>query len=487
LTFFREKAINGYLSTPFRKSRKTMTFLAKKTAKSTPILPVSADSFAAWLKKQDAQTQNWVAASGFTGATGKILSIPAADGSIAKVLFGVGKDDSLYTYAALPNMLPKNDAGYYIDKKMSGERATQVALGWALGTYQFAAYKPSNKKDTAALIWPEKADKASVQATAEAVFLVRDLVNTPANDLGPAEIENAGGNLISSFNNASIKVITGEDLLKQNYPAIYEVGKASPREPRLIDIRWGNEKHPMVTLIGKGVVFDTGGLDIKPSSGMLLMKKDMGGAAHVLGLAHMIMSAKLPIRLRVLIPAVENSISGNAFRPGDIIKTRKGLSVEIGNTDAEGRLILCDALAEACREKPDMIIDFATLTGAARVALGPELPAMFSNNDKLANDLLEASKRSEDPMWRLPLWEPYLDMMNSKIADINNAGAGGMAGSITAALYLQKFVDADTPWVHIDTYAWNNGSRPGRPDGGEALGMRAAYSLLQKKYGKRKP
>lgn len=464
-----------------------MSFLAKKTAKSTPILPVNAESFAAWLKKQDAQTKAWVAASGFSGATGKLLPLPAKDGTIAAVLFGVGKDDSLYTYAALPNILPKNDAGYYIDKKMSSERATQAALGWALGTYQFTAYKPANKKESAALIWPEKADKASVQAAAEAVFLVRDLVNTPANDLGPEEIENAGGNLIKSFNPASIKVITGEDLLKQNYPAIYEVGKASARAPRLIDIRWGNEKHPMVTLVGKGVVFDTGGLDIKPSSGMLLMKKDMGGAAHVLGLAHMIMAAKLPVRLRVLIPAVENSISGNAFRPGDVIKTRKGLSVEIGNTDAEGRVILGDALTEACREKPALVIDFATLTGAARVALGPELPAMFSNNDKLANDLLEASRKAEDPMWRLPLWEPYYDMLGSKIADINNAGAGGMGGAITAALYLQKFVDAETPWVHIDTYAWNNGAKPGRPDGGEALGMRAAYGLIQKRFGKRKP
>lgn len=461
-----------------------MNFIDKKKAKSTPITPVNADSFKDWLKQQDEKTKSWVAATDYKGSDGAILSIPDDKGGIARVLFGVGKDESLYTYADLPGKLPKNPAGYYIDKKLSDTRATQAALGWALGTYQFTQYKPSKKKDFASLVWPDNADRKAVKATAEATFLVRDLVNIPANDLGPEELANASKKVAKAFNKASVKIILGDQLIKQNYPAIHEVGKGSPREPRLIDIRWGNEKHPQITLIGKGVIFDTGGLDIKPGSAMGLMKKDMGGAAHVLGLAHMIMSENLPVRLRVLIPAVENAVDGNSFRPGDVIKTRKGLSVEIGNTDAEGRLVLADAIAEACSEKPDLIIDFATLTGAARVALGPDLPAMFSNNDKVADALMKSGEKVQDPLWRLPLWQPYNSMIDSKIADVNNAGAGGHAGAITAALFLERFVDKDVPWVHIDTFAWNPGSKPGRPEGGEALGMRASYDMIREKYGK---
>ena len=464
-----------------------MSFLAKKSAKSTPITPVDKDTLDAWLKKQDAPTQAWVKSSGFKASDGAMLLVPDAKGNLSRVLWGAGKDDSLYTYADLPGKLPKNDAGYYIDKKMNKDRATQVALGWAMGSYQFNQYRSSGKKDFVPLVWPDNADRKAVTATTEATFMVRDLVNMPANDMGPAEIAEAGKKLAKAFNKkASVRVIVGKDLLKQNYPAIYEVGKGSPREPRLVDIRWGNPKHPLVTLVGKGVAFDTGGLDIKPSAGMLLMKKDMGGAAHVMGLAHMIMTANLPVRLRVLIPAVENSTDGNSYRPGDIIKTRKGLSVEIGNTDAEGRIILCDALAEACKEKPDLLIDFATLTGAARVALGPDLPAMFSNDDKVADALLASARKVEDPLWRLPLWEPYHEMLATKNADINNAGSGGYAGAITAALFLEKFVDKDVPWVHIDTFAWNPSGKPGKPLGGEALGMRASYDLIQSKFGKSK-
>jgi len=459
-----------------------MNFLKKKTAASIPVTPVNADTLADWLKTQDAKTQNWVKAAGFTGANGAILSLPDDKGNVTRVLFGAGKDDSLYTYADLPAKLPKNDGGYFIDKKMTAERATQAALGWALGSYQFGAYKSGAKKDFASLVWPDNADKKGVKSMAEATFLVRDLVNTPANDLGPEEIADAAEKLVKSFNKASIKVIVGEDLLKKNYPAIYEVGKGSPRKPRLIDIRWGKEKHPLVTLVGKGVAFDTGGLNLKPGNSMALMKKDMGGAAHVLGLAHMIMSENLPVRLRVLIPAVENSMDGNSFRPSDVIKTRKGITVEVGDTDAEGRLVLCDALAEACAEKPDLLIDFATLTGAARVALGPDLPAMFSNDKKTAQDLLDSSERVQDPLWQLPLWQPYKDMLNSKVADTNNVG-GSFGGAITAALYLEKFVDKEVPWVHIDTYAWNPGSKPGKPEGGEALGMRATFDLIKAKFG----
>jgi leucyl aminopeptidase len=323
-----------------------------------------------------------------------------------------------------------------------------------------------------------------VQSAAEAVYLVRDLVNTPSNDMGPAELAAAGKKLAGSFK-GSTSVIIGEDLLKKNYPAIHAVGKGSPRAPRFVDIRWGNKKNPKVTLVGKGVCFDTGGLDIKPGNAMALMKKDMGGAAHVLGLARMIMAHNLPVNLRVLIPAVENSTDGNSYRPGDIIQTRKGLTIEIGDTDAEGRLVLADALAEACRDNPALIIDYATLTGAARVALGPDLPAMFTNNDRIAVELIDASMEVEDPLWRLPLWQPYKDNLASKIADSNNIG-GSFAGAITAALFLEKFIERGIPWVHIDTYAWNNGNKPGRPEGGEALGMRAGFELIKKRFGRSK-
>ena len=460
-----------------------MTFLAKKSAKAVPITPVNAESLKGWLKDQGKQVQNWVESAGFTGADGAVLTIPDAKGRVAQVLVGAGKDTSLYTYAGLPGSLPKNADGYYFDARMSRDRATQAALGWALGSYQFARYKTGKKKEFSPLVWPDKADRDYVEAAAGAMFLVRDLVNMPANDLGPEEIAQAAAKAVKGAG-ATMKVITGKELLKKNYPAVYEVGKGSPREPRLIDIRWGKEKHPMVTLVGKGVAFDTGGLDIKPDTAMLLMKKDMGGAAHVLGLAQMIIAAKIPVRLRVLIPAVENSVDGESFRPGDIIKTRKGLSVEIGNTDAEGRLILCDALTEACSEKPELLVDFATLTGAARVALGPDLPAIFSNDKGLARELLDCSESVQDPLWQLPLWQPYKEWLNSKVADMNNVG-GSFAGAITAALYLEKFVDGDVPWVHIDTFAWNNSSKPGRPEGGEALGMRAVYELIRNRYGKK--
>ena len=462
-----------------------MNFLTKKTAKSIPITPVPVGEFDGWLKKQDDATRTWVKAAGFSGTQGALLLLQDNQGNLSRVLFGTGKDDSIYTYADLPGKLPKTDGGYFIDAALDKERATQICTGWALGSYHFDTYKSAKKKEYASLVWPTNADKKTVKSTAEAVFLVRDLVNMPANDMGPAEIADAAKKLAKKFNTASIKIIVGEALLQQNYPAIHAVGKGSPRAPRLIDIRWGDEKHPKITLIGKGVAFDTGGLDIKPSAGMLMMKKDMGGAAHVLGLAQMIMNENLPVRLRVLIPAVENSTDGNSYRPGDVLKTRKGLTIEVGNTDAEGRIILCDAIAEACREKPELMIDFATLTGAARVALGPDLPAMFCNDEKVAAALLESAQKVEDPLWRLPLWQPYKSALDSKVADTNNVG--GQAGAITAALFLEKFVDDGIPWVHIDTFAWNPGSRPGRPEGGEALGMRASYELIKKKFGKAKP
>jgi leucyl aminopeptidase len=337
------------------------------------------------------------------------------------------------------------------------------------------------QKRTPSLFWPKGADKGLVRRTAEAIFLARNLINTPASDLGPAELA-AAARRVAGHYRAAISVIEGDDLVKRNYPLIHAVGRASPRAPRLIDLTWGDAKAPKVTLVGKGVCFDSGGLDLKTASGMLMMKKDMGGAATLLALATMIMDARLPVRLRLLIPAVENSVSGNAMRPLDVVRSRKGLTVEIGNTDAEGRLILADALAEADAEKPALLIDCATLTGAARVALGPELPALFSNDDGLAAEILAQGARVADPLWRLPLWRPYRSMLESKTADINNAPESGFAGSVTASLFLEEFVAPTTPWVHIDSFAWNHKSRPGRPEGGEALALRALYAMIEARF-----
>jgi leucyl aminopeptidase len=331
-------------------------------------------------------------------------------------------------------------------------------------------------------VWPENADRGRVERLAAAVFLARDLANTPAGDLGPEEL--AGEAMrVAKAAGARHRVIVGDDLLAENYPTIHAVGRASTRAPRLVDIVWGDEAAPKVTLVGKGVCFDTGGLDLKTASGMRLMKKDMGGAAIVLGLAQAIMDTGLPVRLRVLLPCVENAVSGNAMRPLDIVRTRKGLTVEVGNTDAEGRLILCDALAEASTENPELLIDMATLTGAARVALGPELAALFCNDQALAKGLLAAAVAEEDPMWRMPLWRPYRKMIDSKVADINNVSESTHAGAITAALYLQEFVDPGIPWAHLDVMAWNPQSRPGRPEGAEATALRALYAHIAQRFG----
>jgi leucyl aminopeptidase len=331
-------------------------------------------------------------------------------------------------------------------------------------------------------VWPENADRKLVERLAGAVFLARDLAVTPASDMGPAELAEAAEK-VAKAEGALCRIVVGDELLAENYPTIHAVGRASTRPPRLVDITWGDESAPKVTLVGKGVCFDTGGLDLKPASGMLNMKKDMAGAAIVLGLGQAIMQAGLKVRLRVLLPCVENSVAGNAMRPRDIIKTRKGLTVEIGNTDAEGRLILCDALSEASDEKPEMIIDAATLTGAARVALGPELPALFCNNDALANALIAAGEAEDDPMWRMPLYKPYRRLIDSKIADLNNVSDGPQGGAITAALYLNEFVDPAVPWAHLDVLAWNNRSRPGRPEGAEAQTLRAVYAHIADRFG----
>jgi leucyl aminopeptidase len=356
-----------------------------------------------------------------------------------------------------------------------------LALGWCLEAYGFDAYgKPSPR--AAKLVCPKGVDREAILRAARASYMVRDLVNTPASDMGPDELESAA-RAVASAHKAKITVTKGR-ALERGFPMIHAVGKASPRVPRLIDFSWGSARAPKLTLVGKGVCFDTGGLDIKPASGMLTMKKDMGGAANVLGLAQMIMSAKLPVRLRVLIPAVENSISGNAFRPGDVLRSRKGITVEIGNTDAEGRLVLGDALALGDEEKPDLMIDMATLTGAARVALGPDLPPFYTDDDRLAEALMEAGRRENDPVWRLPFWQPYTRLFESGIADMNNAGESGFAGSITAALFLKRFVEQAKAYIHLDVFAWTPVARAGRPKGGEAQAMRALFTMIAKRYAK---
>ncbi|MFC5306170.1 leucyl aminopeptidase family protein [Azospirillum picis] len=461
------------------------TLLAGDGADTVALTPMTKAGLADWLASQTPAVASWVKAVGFTGDAGSTAFLPGPDGAIARVLAGVSAIDDLWAFAGLPAALPAGS--YRIDlagtgAAMDARAATRAALGWALGSYRFSRYRKPPEKGFACLVWPAEADRGEVERAATATFLVRDLVNTPASDLGPAELAQAAQDLAGEFG-ATVEVTVGRDLLDRNYPAIHAVGRASPREPRLVDLRWGDPQHPKVTIVGKGVCFDTGGLDLKPSSAMLLMKKDMGGAAHALALGRMIMMAGLPVRLRVLVPAVENVVSGDAFKPQDVLKTRKGLTVEVGNTDAEGRLILCDALAEADSEKPALLVDFATLTGAARVALGPDLPALMSNDDGLAADLTEAGSAVDDPMWRLPLWAPYRKGLDSKVADIGNVTSNGFAGAITAGLFLQEFVSKETPWAHLDTYAWNASSRPGRPEGGEALGLRAVYAVIRKRFG----
>ncbi len=451
---------------------------------AVPITPLGADELSTWLKTQPASVSAWTKSTAFKAEPGSVCLLPGLDGGLERVLVGLDTEAGPWASAGLPAVLPQGT--YMVDPPLAPQAATQLALGWALGCYSFSRYRKEAPR-FAKLAWPKGADRAAVERTTAATHLVRDLINTPAGDMGPAELAAAARSLARAHK-ARVSVIQGEQLLKKGFPAIHTVGRASVRAPRLIDLRWGN-KGPRITIIGKGVCFDSGGLDLKPSGAMLLMKKDMGGAAHALGLAQMIMAAGLPLRLRVLIPAVENSVSGDAFRPLDVLRTRKGLTVEVGNTDAEGRLILCDALAEADREKPDLIIDFATLTGAARVALGPDLPALFCNDDALAEDLLTCGVAEHDPLWRLPLHRPYRQLLDSKVADLNNVSDGPYAGAITAALFLAEFVDAKTPWAHLDLMAWNRIAKPGRPVGGEAMGLRAAYALIaarvQRKAAKR--
>jgi len=421
--------------------------------------------------------QQWAAGVGFDGQRGKLAPLPNDGGGLAGHLFGVGSK------TGRPVMLTGMassflDGGRY---RLEGaiDNPTYAALGFRLGAYRFDRYK--TQKPAPELIDPAGADRAEITRLTDAAFLARDLINTPPNDLGPDAFEKA----IRAFaarHKMKLRAIVGDDLLKQNFPMIHAVGRAAAEAPRLMDMSWGRPGDPRITLVGKGVTFDTGGLDIKPPAGMLLMKKDMGGAANVLGLAHAIMDAKLKVRLRVLIPIVENAISGSAFRPGDILPSRSGQTVEIGNTDAEGRLILGDALTLADEEKPELILDMATLTGAARTALGPDLPPLYATDDRLGEDLMEAGFASDDPLWRMPLWTPYESMLSSRIADVNHVSQGAFAGSITAALFLRRFVKQAKAWVHLDIFAWAPEPRPGRPFGGTDQGIRSVYGVLKARY-----
>ena len=453
-------------------------FNTGSAAAAIPIWFVTATSYNDVRGRLSAAARAFADAAGFEPRPGHYLALPGEDG-LGGILFGLEKADEtkdLFLPGRLPQQLPAGAYRFANDP----HDARLAALAFGLGAYRFTRYHKSEGRKIK-LDLPQSLDREDIERVVEAVTLARDLVNTPANDMGPDELE-AAARTLATKHGASIKATIGDDLLRDNFPLIHAVGRAATRAPRLIDLNWGEAGHPRVTLVGKGVCFDTGGLDIKPESAMLNMKKDMGGAATALALAHMIMARGLPVRLRVLIPAVENAISGSAFRPRDIYTSRKGITVEIGNTDAEGRLVLADALTFADEESPELIFDFATLTGAARVALGPDVPPFFTDDDALADKLMAHATAENDPIWRLPLWRPYEEMLESRIADINNVGAGGQAGAITAALFMRRFVTAKS-WAHFDVFAWSPRNRPGRPEGGDCQSARALYALLAARYG----
>ena len=450
--------------------------IATSVTNTTAIIAIASSDYANFLAQAAEPARTWLAATEFRAAPHTHALLPDATGRIASVLVGVRDASDIYALSHLPLALP---AGRYT-LATGFEGGTVIAhdaaaLSWQLGAYQFTRYKKA-RREPALLVLPPSPAISQAQNIFAAVKLVRDLVNTPTEDMGPQHLADVAKTLADEFG-ATFRQWVGEELLAENFPAIHAVGRASHRPPRLIELRWGNEAHPLVAIVGKGVCFDTGGLNIKGADGMRWMKKDMGGAAHALALAHLIMQAKLPLRLHVLVPAVENAISGNAYRPGEVVQTRKGHTIEIGNTDAEGRVILADALAYAAEFTPGILIDFATLTGAARVALGPELPATFSNSEAWFTKLQTASQAAQDPLWRLPLWQNYNAMIDSHIATLNNTG-GAQAGAITAALFLEHFVPREQAWIHIDTFSWNPKARPGRPEGGEAQSLRAVFAML---------
>lgn len=449
---------------------------AQMSGKSLPVWAVSrADLDRGHFDKT---ALNWAKSAGFTAAEGALLLVPDRHGKLAGALFGMGEENESHPFAGgkLARLLPKGD--WHIET--SPVPGPVMALAFGMGAYRYEAYK---KASAAAprLVIPADADDVAIQRTVAAVCYARDLVNTPANDMGPDALETAFRALAKRYK-AKVSVVSGDDLLSKGFPMIHAVGRAAHQAPRLLELRWGKKDHPKITLVGKGVCFDTGGLDIKPSSSMLLMKKDMGGAANVMALAMMIMDARLPVDLHVLIPAVENSISGSAFRPGDVLTSRKGLTVQIDNTDAEGRLVLADALALACEDAPGLLIDMATLTGAARVALGPDLAPFYTDDEQLATEIAAASDDTADPVWRMPLYKPYEADIVAKIADLTNAPSGGFAGSITAALFLKRFVEAGVSWAHFDIFAWAPKEKPHAPIGGEAQAIRGLFELISRRH-----
>ncbi|MCX2724133.1 leucyl aminopeptidase family protein [Roseibium salinum] len=448
---------------------------------STPIFAVTEATLAEVLSGLGGAAKNWCDINEFTGKPSTYQLVPGVSG--AAVLFGV-EDDGLpqpFALGSLATALPAGD--YHLADRFPDQ--AQAALGFALSAYVFDRYlAPGDNKDKKRrLAVGDDVDLDRLAIILDGVRLARDLINTPANDLGPEELAAEIENLFAAHGGSGA-IITGDDLLDRNFPMVHAVGRASSRAPRLADFSWGRESDPKITLVGKGVIFDTGGLNLKPGSSMALMKKDMGGAANVLGLASMIMAAGLPVRLRVIVPCVENAVSGSAFRPGDILASRKGLSVEIGNTDAEGRLVLADALALADEESPELLVDMATLTGAARVALGPDLPPYYTNDEELAEDIAVMAEAASDPLWRLPLWQPYMKYLDSKVADINhiNTSGAGFAGSVTAALFLSRFVENAQSWVHFDIFGWTPIEKPGKPAGGEAQGIRCLFDLVSERF-----
>jgi len=460
--------------------------LNQTAAAATPILLLHEDEFSTWRQQQAKPAQAWLDLQSFRGERGKLVLIPNEQGGIATVVLGLGKRSNeeainMWSAASLVDRLPEGQ--YVVQTELSAQTAQQFALGWEYGQYRFERYKQQPERKPRTLVGSVGMNIDEPLAVNAACTLARDLINTPAGDLTPQALAQQVVDVAQRYG-AEVRRYAGDALLQNNFPTVHAVGRAAAVAPELVDFEWGDANHPRLTLVGKGVCFDSGGLDIKPPSGMLLMKKDMGGAACTLALAQLIMQAKLPVRLRVIIPCVENAISGNAFRPGDVIKTRSGLTVEIGNTDAEGRLILCDALSLADADAPELLIDMATLTGAARVALGPELPALFTKDTQLASDMMAAGTCESDPVWHLPLWAPYDDELSSKIADVNNSSSSGFSGAITAALYLQRFVSKAKQWAHLDLYAWNPKDRPGRPSGAEAHCVRMLFGYLRGRFGK---
>ena len=446
---------------------------------SVPIVSLLPRQWDLWLAEQALATKQWLATLNFLGVKpGSVALLPSSGGQLQQVLIILNDEADFWSWGSLPGVLPQGH--YHYANSQDKNLLHRAAMAWGLGAYEFTSYKAS-VRPSVQLFLPVEVDADFLNAKLNAIYRVRDLINLPTEALGPAELAKSVFQVGEKFH-ATVTEIVGDELLASNYPAIHAVGRASSRSPRLIDLRWGNTAAPKITLVGKGICFDSGGLNLKSGTNMLLMKKDMGGAANAIGLAEMIMLLKLPVRLRLLIPAAENLVAGNAYKPGDIIKMRNGLSIEVGNTDAEGRLILADALTEADSENPELLIDFSTLTGAARVAVGTEISAFFTEQETLARDLLKCGEEEQDPMWRLPLYKPYQKLLESKFADMSNSGTSSYAGAITAALFLRAFVKESTAWVHVDFNAYNIGSRPGRPEGGEAMAILAILCYLSRKY-----